>query len=79
MGDATKLAFAVFLISCSSGGCVGGEGGTHAHAHAHRAQPSAVLLAASAESRVRAACGQDDTNKDFTSQHVRESNPASAV
>lgn len=24
MGDATKLAFAVFLISCSSGGC--GEG-----------------------------------------------------
>lgn len=24
MGDATKLAFAVFLISCSSGGCGGG-------------------------------------------------------
>lgn len=23
MGDATKLAFAVFLISCSSGGCGG--------------------------------------------------------
>lgn len=27
MGDATKLAIAVFLISCSSGGCVEGGGG----------------------------------------------------